>query len=236
MNLEDIRKAIEKTRTKAIEKTRNISNQPSNKYKGKRLGGIALTTLVALNLMVGCVPQRNELPPEKTIATEKKIEDPYEHLDDFEAILKDFKERYAAEYNEDKEMAHSSPNRIENPGTIKIIKTHQTYLYQTKDGQFITHGAYPLETQKFLTEIYGKDGYHAVTDKYGDIEVYQILEGGKVIDSYADITNQLTGQRIETAVISANSPKEEILENLAEGFGQRNRNFTKFRRFSIHSM
>ena len=234
MNLEDIRKAIE-TRTKAIKIKRKISNKLNNNYMGKRVVGIAFATLAALNVMGGCVPQKDELPSEKTIATEEKIEDPYEHLDDFEAILKDFKERYAAAYNEDKEMAHS-PDRIENPGAIKIIKTHQTYLYQTKDGQFITHGAYPLETQKLLTEIYGKDGYHAVTDKYGDIEVYQILEGGKVIDSYADITNQLTGQRIETAVISANSPKEEIIENLAKGYGQRNRNFTKFERFSIHSM
>ena len=210
MNLEDIKKVIN---NREKNNKRNISNP---KTILKRFGIIATTAALAMQLAACRLPKTKEEQENKTsISDSNNKDDEYTHLDSVEAILQDFKERYAEAYNEDKEMSHLT-DRIDSADSIELLITKPTALFLTKDGQYVTVGKDSAKTEAIIKEIYGEDGCTMIFPKYA--KLYQILLDGKQKDSLAVFSHN--NKNIKTAVISSNNLEEKIKQDLAKGYGQ----------------
>ena len=100
---------------------------------------------------------KNNAPSEPTTSyseenKESTTQNPYGHLYSSNAILEDFKQRFIEEYNE----KHGTSI---DPSFVQLIATDLNYLYKTSDGQYVTHGSHPYETENIL-ENYGNYDLH----------------------------------------------------------------------------
>ena len=123
----------------------------------------------------------------ETITVTDVNENEYNKLKNEEAILKDFKERYIKEYNEKNKTKYTSDQ-------VKIYSTTQNFLYETGDGQYVTHGKYPGQTENIIKQY---DGTSKGIDG-GDL--VQVVIDEKVIDACLSGHNNrvLSGNEIDT--------------------------------------
>ena len=220
---DSIRYDINSTRTNAndqhirytAKKNTHNKHRVSNKTR-RRISALIAAGLIVLGAY-GCKKSVRE-PGIKTDNDTGAItvvnEDKYDRLTSDKAILNDFKERYIKEYNEKNKTRYTSDQ-------IKIYSTSQNYLYETSDGQYVTHGRYPEQTEKIIKQYDG-------TCKGGDGgELIQIVleenDSEKVIDACLQgYSNRvLSGNEINTLLndLKANKGNEKSLlasKNLSE--------------------
>jgi len=152
-------------------------------------------------------------------------------------VLKDFKERYAAEYN------HNNDEANLNADDLEVSFRHHNYILEVQVGdeiRYVSHGAYPDMIEKYLRE--NNIEYRGIRNNIsGDIPVITIMEQNDSSSiKYDDYGNPLdyTSTRIgyaarvngtwvplfdgnnprTTGLLDPNPPDNSLLPGLAEAF------------------
>lgn len=178
-------------------------------------------TIVAGSFVIGLVSSSLKRPDKDNVITEpttsfseqtkeSTTQDRYSHLDSSTAILKDLKQRFIDDYNQ-KHGTSISANSIE------FIGSNLNHLYKTYDGQYVTHGNSPYETEKMLNSY----GNYELIGTTNNSKVYQILINGTPLESYAIASYKDSSGKvhsINSPVLSGND-LDTLLENLENKSG-----------------
>lgn len=160
---------------------RNLKNKPSTKKWVVGLS-IALATIMAA-AGIGTLAQNSKETKENTTGYTERAEDPEvtsdyileNEITSVEGVEKDFVKKYLKAYNEKYHTNYISADMI-------VTALEEGIVYQTPNGDRVTRGNEPEETEEFLKKTEG--GYAKIA---GYDQVYQILvdDGNKVLGTYS---------------------------------------------------
>ena len=160
---------------------RNLKNKPSTKKWVVGLS-IALATIMAA-AGIGTLAQNSKETKENTTGYTERAEDPEvtsdyileNEITSVEGVEKDFVKKYLKAYNEKYHTNYISADMI-------VTALEEGIVYQTPNGNRVTRGNEPEETEEFLKKTEG--GYAKIA---GYDQVYQILvdDGNKVLGTYS---------------------------------------------------
>lgn len=181
-----------------------------------KIGAVIVASAIAIGGFAAILKRnsKNNAPSEPTTShsqetKESTTQNPYGHLYSSGAILEDFKQRFIQEYNE----KHGTSI---DPSSIQLIATDLNYLYKTYNGQYVTHGSHPYETENIL-QNYGD--YETISINGG--KVYQVLINGTPLESYIVASYRDSSGKphsIDATALSGND-LDSLLEDLENKSG-----------------
>lgn len=187
--------------------------------KAKSLKVASAIMALAIPLTIaGCsgnfnTPTTTQTYPSTTIDNSSK------QLDSEDSILKDFKQRYLAEYNK----VNGTNFGIYD---IELHMIPQTYLYVTNDGQYITHGQYPDKTKELLMQYDNKIQGISSRSIDGYVDLIQITRNEENLEAASKFFPRGDGDMISTSVLSATD--DNLLSKLKSKEGLKKNTLYKY--------